>query len=141
MTVIALTLGLLAGNIIRPGSGFEGQPTAEGQADAKESIGEAGGDQGLVSFITDNLLPDSFLGPFVENEILRALVLAILTAAAVSFLADDLRKRVVGGFELAGRIVFGIIRLIMCSRRWARSAAWPSPSRSSGRSRTPASPC
>ncbi len=49
MTVIALTLGLLAGNIIQPGSGFEGQPTAEGQADAKESIGEVGGDQGLVS--------------------------------------------------------------------------------------------
>jgi len=30
MTVIALTLGLLAGNIVKPGSGFEGQPSEEG---------------------------------------------------------------------------------------------------------------
>ena len=39
--------------------------------------------------------------------------LAIVTAAAISFLADDMRKRIVGGFELAGRVIFGIIRLIM----------------------------
>jgi len=112
-TVVALVLGLVVGNLVKPGSGFEGQPTAEGQASAKESIGEAGGDQGVVSFITDNLLPDSLLGPFVENEILRVLVLAILTAVAVSFLADDLRRRVVGGFDLAARVIFGVIRLIM----------------------------
>jgi aerobic C4-dicarboxylate transport protein len=28
MTVIALTLGLVAANLVKPGSGFEGQPTA-----------------------------------------------------------------------------------------------------------------
>jgi aerobic C4-dicarboxylate transport protein len=113
MTIVALALGLVVGNLVQPGSGFEGSPTAEGQASAKESIGEAGSDQGLVAFITDNVLPDSLLGPFVENEILRVLVLAILTAVAISLLADDLRKRVVGGFDLAGRVIFGVIRLIM----------------------------
>jgi aerobic C4-dicarboxylate transport protein len=113
MTVVALALGLIVGNLVQPGSGFEGNPSAEGEASAKESIGEAGGDQGIVPFITDNVLPDSLAGPFVENEILRVLVLAILTAIAVSFLAEDLRKRVVGAFELTGRVIFGVIRLIM----------------------------
>jgi aerobic C4-dicarboxylate transport protein len=113
MTVIALTLGLVAGNLVKPGSGFEGQPSAAGQADAKEQIAEAGGDQGLVPFITDDLLPSSFVQPFVENEILRILILAILTAISVSFLAQDLRRRVVSGFELTSRVIFGIIRLIM----------------------------
>ncbi len=61
MTVVALTLGLLVGNIVAPGSGFSGQPDAAAQADAKESIGEAGGDQGVVGFITDHLLPGSFV--------------------------------------------------------------------------------
>jgi aerobic C4-dicarboxylate transport protein len=113
MTIIALTLGLLVGNIVQPGAGFTGQATAEGQADAKASIGEAGGDQGIVAFITDDLLPTSFVQPFVDNKILQVLVLALLTAAAVSFLARDMRERVVAGFELASRVIFGIIRLIM----------------------------
>ncbi len=113
MTVVALALGLIVGNIVQPGSGFEGSPTEEGQASAKESIGEAGSDQGIVAFLTDNVLPDSLVGPFVENEILRVLVLAILTAVAISFLAPDLRKRIVGGFDLASRVIFGVIRLIM----------------------------
>ncbi len=113
MTVVALALGLFAGNVIAPGSGFSGKATAEGLSSAKESIGEAGGDQGFVGFITGHLLPDSFLGPFVENEILKILVLAIVTAASISFLADDLRTRIVGGFETAGRVIFGMIRIIM----------------------------
>jgi aerobic C4-dicarboxylate transport protein len=41
------------------------------------------------------------------------LVLAILTAAAVSMLAADQRERIVRGFEGASRVIFGIIRLIM----------------------------
>jgi aerobic C4-dicarboxylate transport protein len=40
-------------------------------------------------------------------------VLAIVTAAAISFLADDMRKRIVGGFETASRVIFGIIRIVM----------------------------
>jgi aerobic C4-dicarboxylate transport protein len=113
MTVVALALGLIVGNIVAPGSGFSGHPDAAAQADAKESIGEAGGDQGIVGFITDHLLPTSFVQPFVENEILRVLVLGILVAAAISFLADDERRRVVGVFEVVARIIFGVIRLIM----------------------------
>ena len=53
------------------------------------------------------------MSPFVENEILRILVLGILTAAAISFLADAERKKVVGVFEVLGRIIFGVIRLVM----------------------------
>ena len=113
MTVIALTLGLLAGNIIAPGSGFDAAPAAENAAKAKEAIGEAGTDSGFVAFLTNDLLPTSFLQPFVDNKILQILVLAILTACAVSMLGDGLRRRVVGGFELASRVIFGMIKIIM----------------------------
>ena len=112
MTVVALALGLLVGNLIAPGSGFDGSPDAAAQAEAKAEIGEAG-EQGIVPFITDDVLPDSFVQPFVENEILRILVLGIVTAAAISFLADKERKRVVAVFEVISRIVFGVIRIVM----------------------------
>jgi aerobic C4-dicarboxylate transport protein len=112
-TVVALTLGLLAANIVEPGSGFHGSVSAAGREAAKESINEAGQDSGVVAFITGHLLPTSFVQPFVDNEILQVLVLALLTAAAVSMLADDARRQVVRVFEAASRVIFGIIRLIM----------------------------
>jgi aerobic C4-dicarboxylate transport protein len=112
-TVVALTLGLLAANIVKPGAGFEGQVSGTARDAAKESIAEAGKESGVVPFITDHLLPTSFAQPFVDNEILQVLVLAILTAAAVSMLAADQRERIVGVFESASRVIFGIIRLIM----------------------------
>jgi aerobic C4-dicarboxylate transport protein len=114
MTVIALALGLIAANVFAPGSGFDGQPSASAQEAAKESIAEAGDTApGLVGFITDDLLPTSFVAPFVENAILPILVLAILVAASISMLPDRQRTSIVGGFESASRVVFGIIRLIM----------------------------
>src|SRR4051812_45746210 len=112
-TVVALTLGLLAANIVRPGAGFDGAVSEAGRTAAKESISEAGQDSGVVAFITGHLLPTSFVQPFVDNEILQVLVLAILTAAAISMLADDERERIVRGFERASRVIFAIIRLIM----------------------------
>jgi aerobic C4-dicarboxylate transport protein len=115
MTLIALGLGLLAGNLIGPGRGFDAAVPAAGQEAAQEKIAEAGGagGGGLTGFLVDHLLPTSLAGPFVENEVLRVLVIAILVAAAVSALAPRERERVVGAFETASRIVFGIIRLIM----------------------------
>ena len=112
-TIVALALGLAAANIVKPGGGFDAKPTASAEASAKESIGEADNDTGLTTFITDDLLPDSTAGPFVENEILRVLVLAILVAVALSRLPDAPRERVVRGLRTASQIVFGVIRLIM----------------------------
>jgi aerobic C4-dicarboxylate transport protein len=113
-TVVALGLGLLAANLIRPGDGFEGGPTADSAAAAEEKITEAGeASPGVVGFITDELVPTSFVQPFVDNKVLQVLVLAILVAASISALAPSLRARVVGGFEVASQIVFGVIRLIM----------------------------
>src|SRR3954463_15597144 len=108
-TVVALTLGLLAANIVQPGSGFSGSVSAAGREAAKESISEAGTDSGVVAFITGHLLPTSFLQPFVDNEILQILVLALLTAASISALPRVQRERIVGVFEAASRVIFGII--------------------------------
>ena len=112
MTVTALALGLIVANVVKPGGGFDGQPDASARQDAEAEIGEAG-EQGLLPFITDSVLPSSFVEPFVENEILRILVLGIIVASAISFLPDEERKRVVGVFETIARIVFGVIRLVM----------------------------
>jgi aerobic C4-dicarboxylate transport protein len=114
MTIVALALGLIAANVFHPGSGFDGDPSASAREAAKASIAEAGDTApGLVGFITDDLLPTSFVQPFVENEILRILVLAILVAASISMLAERQRKPILAVFEAASKVIFGMIRLIM----------------------------
>ena len=132
MTVVALALGLLAGNIISPGAGFNGEPTRRSAAKRRRRSARPG-DAGLVPFITDDLLPTRFVQPFVENEILQILVLAILIAAAISFLpsaAQARRRRLrdasVGSSSASSGSSCG-------PRRSARSAAWPTPSPSSAR--------
>jgi aerobic C4-dicarboxylate transport protein len=113
-TVVALGLGLAAGNLVAPGAGFAGGPSADAAASAQEKIAEAGeAGHGLVGFITESLLPTSFVQPFVENEVLKVLVLAVFVAAAITALAAPARARVVGAFEVAAQIVFGVIRMIM----------------------------
>jgi aerobic C4-dicarboxylate transport protein len=114
MTLVALGLGLVVVNIVKPGAGFPPiPPDPETLAEAQADIAQGGSEGGALGFIQDTLLPESFFGPFVENEILRVLVLAILVAAATSMLAPSLRKRVVGGIDLIAKVIFGMIRLIM----------------------------
>src|SRR3954453_13017376 len=114
MTALALTIGLVAGNLIKPGAGFDASATAANAEAAKEKIAEAAGSgSGLTGFITNDLLPTSFAQPFVENEILRVLVIAILVAFGISALATRQREQVIAVFETISKILFSIIRLIM----------------------------
>jgi aerobic C4-dicarboxylate transport protein len=113
-TVVALVIGLLAGNLIAPGAGFSGTPSEKQLADAQKSIGGAASDQGgLVGFLQNELLPKSFVQPFVDNKVLQVLVLAIVTACAVSLLSSSVREPVVAGFERISKVIFGMIKLIM----------------------------
>jgi aerobic C4-dicarboxylate transport protein len=59
------------------------------------------------------VVPTSFVEPFVQNEILRILVLAILTAAAVTGLPGAMRESVLGVFDVLSKIIFRIIRIVM----------------------------
>ena len=112
-TIVALTLGLIAANVVKPGVGFTGEPTQAQLDQAAGQIQQGKTDSGFIAFLTNDLLPKSFLGPFVDNKVLQVLVLAILTACAISALAAPLRKRLVGGVEALSKVIFGIIKLIM----------------------------
>ncbi|GAA5167705.1 dicarboxylate/amino acid:cation symporter [Pseudonocardia eucalypti] len=112
-TAVSLILGLLAGNLLKPGAGFSGHPSAADLAKAQSQMKPPAEGSGLVNFLTKDLLPDSFVGPFVDNKVLQVLVLAIVTACAVSMLAPAMRDRVVDVVNTASKVVFGIIRIIM----------------------------
>ena len=112
-TIASLALGLLAANLVAPGAGFTAAPSAADLKQAQAQLAPATHDAGVVDFLTKDLLPTSFLQPFVNNQVLQVLVLAILTACATSMLAPPLRERVVGAIDLISKVIFGIIKLIM----------------------------
>jgi aerobic C4-dicarboxylate transport protein len=118
-TVVSLALGLLAANLVAPGAGFTGTPTQSQLDAAAQQVTQGSNDSGIVAFLQNDLFPTSFLGPFVDNKVLQVLVLAILTACAISTLAPPLRMQLVGAVEALAKVIFGIIRLIM----WAAPVA------------------
>ena len=118
-TVIALFIGLLAGNLVQPGAGFQGQPSAAAIEQANKSVATGESDQGLTAFLQNELFPTSFLAPFVDNKVLQVLVLAILTACSISFLSTRMRERAVAAIDGIAKVIFGIIKIIM----WAAPLA------------------
>ena len=118
-TVIALFIGLLAGNLVAPGSGFEGRPTQAQIETANKSVETGGQESGLGAFLQNELFPTSFLQPFVDNKVLQVLVLAILTACSISFLSTRMRERAVAAIDGIAKVIFGIIKIIM----WAAPLA------------------
>ena len=118
-TVIALFIGLLAGNLVQPGAGFEGKPSQAQIDTANKSVETGGQESGLGPFLQNELFPKSFLEPFVDNKVLQVLFLAILTACSISFLSRRMRERAVAAIDGIAKVIFGIIKIIM----WAAPLA------------------
>jgi aerobic C4-dicarboxylate transport protein len=118
-TIVALTLGLLAANVVAPGSGFEGRPSQAQLDSATKSVETGSQETGLAAFVQNELFPTSFLQPFVDNKVLQVLFLAILTACSISMLSAGMRKRAVAAIDGIAKVIFGIIKIIM----WAAPLA------------------
>jgi aerobic C4-dicarboxylate transport protein len=118
-TVIALFIGLLAGNVFQPGAGFAGQPSQAQIDQATKSVQTGGQESGFGAFLQSELFPTSFLQPFVDNKVLQVLVLAILTACSISYLSTRMRERAVAAIDGIAKVIFGIIKIIM----WAAPLA------------------
>ena len=114
MTVIALTLGLLAGNIIAAGLGLRlGADRRERRPRPRRRSARRAATPASSRSSPTTCCRTSFLQPFVENKILRPRAGDPHRVPRSRCSADGLRRRVVGGFELASRVIFGMIRIIM----------------------------
>jgi aerobic C4-dicarboxylate transport protein len=111
-TVFALGIGLVVINVLRPGAslGFDLATFDTSAADAAIASTESQ-DTGMTSFLLD-LVPASFVGAFVDGQLLQVLVLAVLVAVAVTSLGPR-ADGVVRALDTFAHLMFGIIRLVM----------------------------
>jgi aerobic C4-dicarboxylate transport protein len=108
VSTFALVIGLLVGNLVRPGSGFGGA-----MADAAKVAGFAkqAEAQKSVDFFL-HIIPDTVVGAFASGEILQVLLFSILFGFAVMSLGERGRNLRIFVDE-AAQGVFGVISIVM----------------------------
>ncbi len=110
ITTVAMLIGWLVTKIIRPGEGMN----IEVQSLDTSTISvytEKARTHGFGDFIA-SVIPENFIGAFVNGEILPVLFLAILTGIVLSRMGEQAAPAI-GFLEKTGQIVFKIIDLIM----------------------------
>jgi aerobic C4-dicarboxylate transport protein len=108
VSTVALVIGLLVGNLVRPGAGF---PTAGVDGGKVAQFTERAHEQGVVPFLM-NVIPDTVVGAFAKGEILQVLLFAVLFGFALMALGE--RGRLVRELiDQLSQAVFGVVGIIM----------------------------
>jgi aerobic C4-dicarboxylate transport protein len=108
VSTFALMIGLLVGNLVRPGAGFGG---AMANADKVASYAKQAGEQKSVDFFL-HIIPDTVVGAFASGEILQVLLFSILFGFSLMALGE--RGHTLRSFiDDAAQGVFGVISIVM----------------------------
>lgn len=110
VSTLALVIGLLVVNIIKPGAGMNVDASLL-DASAVTAYADAAKSQGIVPFLLD-VIPGSAVGAFASGNILQVLLFAVLFGFALHRLGEkgQLVFNVIDSFS---RVIFGIINMIM----------------------------
>jgi len=107
VSTFALALGLIVGNVLRPGAGFQGQSNAAAVAGYAKQASE----MKSVDFVL-HIIPDTVVGAFAQGEILQVLLFAILFGFALMALGE--RGHTVRAFiDDVAHAIFGVIAIIV----------------------------
>src|SRR6201987_3290834 len=110
VSTAALFIGLVVGNVLHPGSGFNANPAT---LDAKAVADYAG--QAKAQSVTDflmHIIPTTVVDAFAKGDILQVVFIAILFGLALSALGDR-GKPLVTLLDSLTQTVFGIVKMLM----------------------------
>ena len=106
----ALAIGLLIGELVEPGKGFNIDPSKLDPGAVSGYVARAH-EESFVGHLLA-IIPNSFFDAFAEGNLLQVLLIAILTGIAVSRMGE-LGGRIAGVINSAGRLFFRIIGIIV----------------------------
>jgi aerobic C4-dicarboxylate transport protein len=110
VSTLALLVGLVVGNVVHPGSGFNVNPN---NLDAKSVADFAG--QAKAQSVTEFLLhiiPTTIVDAFAKGDILQVVFIAILFGLALSSLAER-GKPIVALLDSIAHAVFAVVNILM----------------------------
>ena len=109
MTTIALIIGLIFVNVIKPGDGMHVDPYALDSSSMSVYIEKSKEDHGIVGFILD-MIPENVIASIASNNLLQVLVFAILFGFAMTKIGTKASKPVLSVLQSFLDGLFAIIK-------------------------------
>lgn len=110
VSTLALIIGLLVGELARPGAGFNIDP-ASMDASAVSTYVTRAKQEGIVAHLMA-IIPDSFFGALARGDLLQVLLVSILSGFAIARLGE-LGRQIAHVIDMAAKAFFAIIRMIV----------------------------
>lgn len=110
ITTVALVFGLVAVNLIKPGSGLNIDPSSLAVSDAAAAKVEAAQTLSPIDYLLQ-AVPSNIVASFANGAILQILVFAVLFGIALAVLGDRARA-ITRGVERLSTVLFAIVRFI-----------------------------
>ena len=107
MSTVALAIGLVVGNIVKPGAGLN--LTDELAASGQKAVGEE--HETTVDFIL-GLIPDTLVSALTSGSVLQTLLVALLVGFALQKMGRA-GEPILGGIRHLERLVFRLMAMIM----------------------------
>ena len=110
VSTVALAIGLLVGEVLQPGSGFNIDPASIDPKSVATYVTKAKED-GIVAHLMA-IIPDSYFGALARGDLLQVLLVSILSGFAIAFLGKA-GEPIARAVDQAAKMFFGIIRIIV----------------------------
>lgn len=109
-STLALVIGLVVGNVVRPGDGLNIDPAALDTGAVSSYVDQAD-DQSITGFVL-NIIPDTAISAFTSGEILQVLFVAILFGVALALLGER-GERLMAPLRTLTAVVFRMVHILM----------------------------
>jgi aerobic C4-dicarboxylate transport protein len=110
VSTLALLIGLVVGNVVRPGSGFNVNPANLDARTVADYAGQAKA-QSITEFVL-HIIPTTVVDAFAKGDILQVVFVAILFGLALSALGER-GKPLVTLIDSLTQAVFGVVNILM----------------------------
>lgn len=110
VSTLALIIGLVVVNLLQPGVGVAVQVDEE-TLKAVENYASKAHSSSPVDFFL-NIIPVSFLGAFVSDNLLQVLFVSILVAFAIAMMKER-GEPILHVIEQAGQLFFGVMQIVV----------------------------
>src|SRR5712672_3806264 len=110
VSTLALAVGLIVGEILKPGHGFNIDPASIDPKSVASYVTQAK-ETGIVAHLLA-IIPDSYLDALARGDLLQVLLVSILSGFAIAYLGK-IGEPIADAIDRAAKMFFGIIRIIV----------------------------
>jgi aerobic C4-dicarboxylate transport protein len=113
VSTLALIIGLIVVNVLKPGVGFNADLASLGAKDteAVHEYAKTAEKTTVVQFLL-NIIPKTFVSAFTEGNLLQVLLVALLTAFALMSLGNR-GQPLLHGIERISEVFFAVMRMVV----------------------------